>query len=493
MTEAMIQGVQTPKRATGTRWSLLAAGAACCLAGNVASPARAGLPEPDVVFFGSIAIEGTNVTSRDIDVLVEIRRAEEGPAIASYRMGDGASYGDRYVIRAKVESRAPIDDPEASALGDSVVVVVSKSGTVKAASTQVLSARGAFVNVNFGDIDSDGDGMSDAFEQRYFGSVTGGNADVDTDNDGRPNRREFQQGTNPLVADGRHPADLAPADNALGIQEVTSYTLAWQTGASWSIEPTNIPIAYVTRANLLWQTGENYVFLNTPPTNAPNWWVSAPNTGAALSGQPKSGGPTLMAVGDESGAMGQADRTLPQRFESSVPFRVETAVQPAAGVAVYAVEDRIPEGVIVREISDGGRFDRVNRKVKWGPFFDRAPRQLAYMATALTAAGDRLSFQGVGSFDGTDVEIGGARLVSTADAGAFARLVIVSQPNSVRLRIEAGAGLRFAIESSTDLVAWSAVGVVTAGDAAGVQVTTAAQEGHGAVFYRARLEGAAEP
>ncbi|MEM1083087.1 MAG: hypothetical protein AAGI48_03125 [Verrucomicrobiota bacterium] len=45
--------------------------------------------------------------------------------------------------------------------------------------------------------DNDGDGMSNDFEQLYFGSITGGNPALDSDKDGRTNLEEFQAGTNP--------------------------------------------------------------------------------------------------------------------------------------------------------------------------------------------------------------------------------------------------------------------------------------------------------
>ena len=42
-------------------------------------PARAGVPEPDTVIFGSIAFNGHGVTAANTDILVELRGAANGP------------------------------------------------------------------------------------------------------------------------------------------------------------------------------------------------------------------------------------------------------------------------------------------------------------------------------------------------------------------------------------------------------------------------------
>ncbi len=454
--------------------------------------AMAGLPEPDTVFHGTIAHNGAFITAADTDCVVEIRAAEDGPALSSYRMGDDPALGDRYVVRARVESGPPLDNPLASLPGDTIHVVVSVGGDVIYSVPHEITLRGVFVNLNFGDVDSDTDGMSDTFEETYFGSKTGGEPDADPDGDGRPNRREFLDGTNPLVADGRHPADLNPADDALTITEVTEYTLAWQLGNAWPVEPFNIPIAYVTRANLLWHSGEAYVFDNDPPTNAPNWWVSAPPPGspaspalAAESPEPPSraAAPGALAL-HSSGPRNSAEGTVPSRFRKNVPFLVENHVEPGSGVTVYAVEDTVPEGVIVRHISHDGRFDRVNRKVKWGPYFDSNARTLTYEITALETAPATIEFIGTASFDGTDVAIAGRRVAAGGEAGTAAELSIVRSGTDVELVIRGVAGEEYVIEESTDLRAWRVVKSARAEADGSLRISVGAPAG--AAFYRAR-------
>lgn len=50
-------------------------------------------------------------------------------------------------------------------------------------------------------IDSDGNGLPDWWEQKYFGQRTGTNPAADPDGDGLTNLQEYQRGTNPLLAD----------------------------------------------------------------------------------------------------------------------------------------------------------------------------------------------------------------------------------------------------------------------------------------------------
>lgn len=83
---------------------------------------------------------------------------------------------------------------------------------------------------------------------------------------------------------------------------------------------------------------------------------------------------------------GTLTRTLPADFLPDAALPVTLAAAPAADVAAWAVEELIPAGWNVAAVSDGGGFDAVNHKVKWGPFFDPAPRVLNYTLTSLAAA-----------------------------------------------------------------------------------------------------------
>lgn len=75
--------------------------------------------------------------------------------------------------------------------------------------------------------DADGDGMSDAWEYEYFSTLTGADPTGDPDEDGVDNLLEFQNGTDPLVAEttSSNPLPvhlLAGGGNALGTALTTS-------------------------------------------------------------------------------------------------------------------------------------------------------------------------------------------------------------------------------------------------------------------------------
>ena len=75
--------------------------------------------------------------------------------------------------------------------------------------------------------DSDGDAMPDAWEYQYFSTLTGASATGNPDEDAFNNLQEFQNGTNPLVADGTTAINSLPvflltgAGNAQGTSAAT--------------------------------------------------------------------------------------------------------------------------------------------------------------------------------------------------------------------------------------------------------------------------------
>jgi hypothetical protein len=464
------------------------------------SPARAGIPEPDTVFFGSIALDGEFITAANTDVVVELRATPDGPPIRSYRMGDSPAAGNFYVVRAPNETVSPALGNSALPLGSVVHLVVRDASGVRDSKQETLTGRGRFVRVNFGDVDTDGDGMSDSFELQYFGSETAGDPFADPDNDGRPNFREFLQGTDPLTPDGRHPADLSPADDAITITEVTAYTLAWQLGEPWAIEPTVIPVEYVTRAGALWKGGEIYIFNNNPPTNAPMWWVNPPATPALADaaveesenedgGEPTGSSRAVRSASTASAGSKSlsATRSAESNFTPGQPLAVRVSATPDASTLSFAVEETPPEGWIVRNISHGGRYDRVNRKIKWGPFYDKEAREFTYEVTPLPGASQPGEFEGVASFNGRNLALAGRATVYPPGMSAPPALTLIetTATGEVRFEIRGAPNAAYIIEVSTDLREWQTLESVTAnaeGAASGLATGNAARH----AFFRVR-------
>lgn len=80
---------------------------------------------------------------------------------------------------------------------------------------------------------------------------------------------------------------------------------------------------------------------------------------------------------------------------------------PLDGVFTYAVEELLPSGMEAFAISEGGLFDLVSRKLKWGPYFDDRPRQLTYSVRSSDGRGGRFVLTGIGSFDGVNYPVQG--------------------------------------------------------------------------------------
>ncbi len=98
-------------------------------------------------------------------------------------------------------------------------------------------------------------------------------------------------------------------------------------------------------------------------------------------------------------------REMPEICVAEQIIQVTINVMPSECTACYVVEDKIPTGWEVSGISDGGVFDSINNKVKFGLFFDSEPRTLTYQVKAHES--DNATFSGTASFDGINVNIGG--------------------------------------------------------------------------------------
>jgi hypothetical protein len=428
------------------------------------SPMHAEISEPDNVFYGVITLGVTPVTAANTNVVVEARKSPSGPVVSSYRMGDNPTYGDRYALEVPLEAFLPLTDANASRVGGLIYLSVRDNSGVRDTRSISIAQRGQLIRLDFTERDTDGDGIPDRWEQLYFGAATGTDPNGDPDGDGRNNLQEYLAGTHPLIPDGRHPADAAPADNLLSSAEADDYANAWLNGDIWPLAPTNIPIAYVTRAMALAGQGGAYVYTNTPATNAPLSWVSLPAVPSPA---------RIHAI----------TSTVPSTATAQTPFAVTITVLPDVATTAYAVEDQIPIGLEVLNISHGGALDLVNRKVKWGPFPDSGERVLTYDLSAGSSSGT-FALVGTGSFDGFNVAIAGNRTVNVGLPLRWAASVVDAQ--GPRFTLTGQASRNFVIEVSTNLITWQTLQTVTT-DATGLyQFRPANFRSSPHRFYRAR-------
>ena len=165
--------------------------------------ARAELSAPDNILYGTIALNGTPVPATNTAVVIEARRTANGPAIATYRMGDNASAANFYALKLPIEEQAPLDTPATSSLvSNTLFIVVKNTTTDRGSQSYTIPERGRITRLDF-DIDpptappdTDSDGMPDPWEQGQFGGLTQ-SPTGDFDGDGQSNVSEYLAGTDP--------------------------------------------------------------------------------------------------------------------------------------------------------------------------------------------------------------------------------------------------------------------------------------------------------
>ena len=421
------------------------------------APAFAGFPEPYNLIFGHIELGGQPIGAANILVSVEARRFPTAGVIARYRMGSQASAGDFYALKISLETVAPVSDQGVIASpGTLLYITVVSNGVAMDQLEYVMGERGTTKRLDFGSIDSDGDGLPDGWEQAYLLGLQSGPND-DPDHDGLVNRDEFRLGTNPMKMDAPHPADIAQRDGRITISELSAYYGAWKAGKPWTVAPTNIPIEYVTRASAIWEAGEYYRLdgsIDAPPL----WWVSTtpptnagPSSIAGTSGTRTDAGAGLQGGGETEPPL-SVESVLPPVFLPQVTAMVVYRVTVQPGLRTYAVEDYPPVGWRIDTISPGGSYDPKNGKLKWGPFFDRQPRELSYTVTPDRVGAEQV-FTGVGSYDGHLVPMYGRRsVVAGSDVGTVVRLELSDSIHQWMLFGQPGMG--YAVQYSENLVDW---------------------------------------
>ena len=240
-----------------------------------------------------------------------------------------------------------------------------------------------------------------------------------------------------------HPADRSPENGILNIEEVSAYSLAWRKGQAWPVEPSEIPIEFVTSAGSIWKEGELYAF-DYSITSAPQWWVSMEDDGVAAAdvSEPTTE-VTVEPVDDDENAQ-----------------EVVINVAPIAGTKAWAVEELIAEGWEASGIIGGGVLDPLNGKLKWGPFFDSKARTIGYTLTRAAGSESELYFSGVVSVDGTVTDLRSAPAMGEpAFVTASSRLT----SGVFELLFTGETGRSYRIEASSDLASWLEVETIVSG------------------------------
>jgi hypothetical protein len=97
-----------------------------------------------------------------------------------------------------------------------------------------------------------------------------------------------------------------------------------------------------------------------------------------------------------------------------VPKKIRIALTPPNSAQALGVEDSPPPGwIVTNNISNGGAYDPINKKVKWGPLFPPFPPELFYeVIPTATSAIPSACFGGAISVDGDSHPICGDQCIA---------------------------------------------------------------------------------
>jgi hypothetical protein len=181
--------------------------------------------------------------------------------------------------------------------------------------------------------------------------------------------------------------------------ELIGYACAWMKGC-------NDDLAGMARAAFIWRNGECYCWndagQNWFPNSCPPPAVgccAADATGQSTDGPAGIGRAVLRtAISDDGSRESRSGKLM----ELKVPVTIEAP----EGVSAMALEVQVPKGWKVTQISDGGGWDYLNRKIKWGPFFMELSRTVTFSAHRSLArtslrSGRRRGGAGLDGFSGT--------------------------------------------------------------------------------------------
>jgi hypothetical protein len=224
------------------------------------------------------------------------------------------------------------------------------------------------------------------------------------------------------------------------LAEVTAYAAAWKRGTNWITPPNPIPASYVTRAAQIWRRGEEYWF--NPSTNPPLCWVPTAGIGEFA-----------------ASTASEATRTISEAEDERL---VTINVTPGAGVASYTLEEIVPEGWTVADISGEGAFSPENSAIRWGLFLDNEGRTLSYRLIPRNGTAPDGTLLGEMTIDGDVLTVrGDAQVVPVESTTPLSMATTLATSGSgVSLNLTGPSGQICVIEASTDLEHWTQIAEV---------------------------------
>ncbi len=187
-----------------------------------------------------------------------------------------------------------------------------------------------------------------------------------------------------IVLPVKHPADL-DKNYTLTSEECNLYYSSWLAGEPWKNNPSEIPIEYVTRTGYLLNFGGTYT-QDTSIPNPPLYWI------------PVSGG---------------IDSNLLTARRSAANNQITITLTPSDSKQCTAIEENIPQGAFPQNISDGGVFNSIQGKIKWGPWgLESLPNTVSYKINTLPGTEESFVLSGIVSSDGKSHSIEGTSAIN---------------------------------------------------------------------------------
>ena len=204
-----------------------------------------------------------------------------------------------------------------------------------------------------------------------------------------------------LTSSGQQGGPFSPSTKTYTLQNTGSNSLNWSVtdNANWVSESspssgslaagasTTVTVSITSNANSLAAGSYSAMVIFTNSTNG----CGNTTRSVAL---------TVVPVGQCSVARDLTDPTLTYCPEGAK--HVCLNLTPPMGATAIGVEDTPPSVWVVSNISNGGQWDAVNQKVKWGPFFTPFPATLCYDVTPPNGEDGTKCFAGSYSVDGVN-------------------------------------------------------------------------------------------
>jgi len=199
-------------------------------------------------------------------------------------------------------------------------------------------------------------------------------------------------GDTTFTSDG-NPGLLHPADDngdwRVVLNEVSSDVNRWKNG----IDNQKTPV--VVRGIMLYLQGEQYAYDPQVSSEAKRWIPMIAPASMGIAANAPLTVPSWEPQGDA--------------VRSIQTTNVTVTVAPKTGTIAWGMEESLPEGVNVSDISNDGAWDANHRRIKW-TFFDGNARTLSY--SVYGQSGINVTVTGTVSFDGSEDPVTGASVLA---------------------------------------------------------------------------------